>query len=135
MEREDQGAGRWHTTRKTVLVVEENMAVHGLGGRLRHAGYHVLEASSIDDALDLVAAGRRIDMLLAEYRIHGVSGVQLAQFIRDRLPQIPVLITTSSREAACLHGRENPTIVCRARPGREDELADIVAGMLGEYAA
>jgi PAS domain S-box-containing protein len=79
--------------RETILVVEDEAMVRKLVcAVLRKGGYHVLEASTADDALRRCQeyAGE-IDLLLTDVVMPGRSGRQLAVFAGARYPRIRVI--------------------------------------------
>jgi len=80
---------------ETVLVVEDNDDVRRLTMRtLQQAGYRVLEASGGQDALALLAAGERIDLVVTDVIMPQMNGVTVAQEVRKRHAAMPVLFIT-----------------------------------------
>ena len=76
-----------------VLVVEDDELLRGLAARLLTLdGYQILQAGSADQALALTASGSPvIDLLLTDVLMPGMSGVELAQKLRERFPGLPVV--------------------------------------------
>jgi CheY-like chemotaxis protein len=76
-----------------VLVVEDDEMVRGLATRLLTLdGHQILQAGSADQALALTAHGSpAIDLLLTDVLMPGMSGVELAQKLRERFPGLPVV--------------------------------------------
>jgi CheY-like chemotaxis protein len=63
----------------TVLVVEDEPGVRGLvAAALRREGYLVLQAESGKAAIDAAAQAGRIDVLLTDIAMPGMSGIELA---------------------------------------------------------
>jgi two-component system, cell cycle sensor histidine kinase and response regulator CckA len=91
---------------ETVLVVEDIPVVRGLVRcMLEQAGYTVLEACDGDEALALAGAGSRIDLLLTDVVMPGMSGRVLAERLQARQPQLRVLFTSGySADALGKHG-------------------------------
>ncbi len=80
---------------ETVLVVEDNDDVRNLTTRtLSQVGYRVLEASGGQQALALIADGQVIDLVVADVVMPQMNGVAMAQEIRRRKEQMPVLFIT-----------------------------------------
>jgi CheY-like chemotaxis protein len=76
---------------ETILVVEDEEAMRRVTARiLNRNGYHVLEATSCEDALDLVAA-HNCDLLLTDVVMPMMSGPDLAEQVHVRHPDVPVL--------------------------------------------
>jgi CheY-like chemotaxis protein len=75
-----------------ILVVEDeymvrDMIVH----ELQMAGFEVLEAASAEDALAIMPTVDRIDLLFTDIRLPGMDGWQLAENIRGRHAQMPII--------------------------------------------
>ena len=68
---------------------------------LESAGVTVMHVKSAHDALRAVSENRGIDVVLSDVMMPGgMSGVELARKIRERWPQLPVVLTTGFIEAA-----------------------------------
>jgi len=88
---------------KTVLVVDSEIIVRlTLSEYLRSCGYTVIEAASGEEALTVLKdADLAIDMTLAEVELRGeIDGFQLAAWIRNRRPQIGVILAGTPARAA-----------------------------------
>ncbi|HET7321819.1 MAG TPA: PAS domain S-box protein, partial [Longimicrobiaceae bacterium] len=90
---------------ETVLLVEDEVAVRVLVRRvLDRAGYRILEASSGQAALDLLAdTGARVDLLLTDVVMPGMSGRELADELTARTPGLPVLYMSGYTDEAIMH--------------------------------
>src|ERR1700730_9036815 len=72
---------------------------------LRDCGYKVIEGVSADDVLAVLRAGRKIDVILAEVQLSGVTdGFELARSIRENHPDIDVILTSGVAKAAAKAG-------------------------------
>ena len=91
---------------QTLLVVEDDDAVRDLVSLMvRRNGYRAVAVASPADALEVFAQqDRRIDALLTDMVMAGMSGIELAETVRARLPGLPVLLM-SGYAAAALPGR------------------------------
>jgi len=79
-----------------VLLVEDEDAVrNALGRMLGSLGFSVLEASTGDEALELIGYDQEdgIDLVVTDIRMPGVSGPELAQRIRA-VRDVPVLFVS-----------------------------------------
>jgi two-component system, cell cycle sensor histidine kinase and response regulator CckA len=84
----------------TVLVVEDQEDVRRLAAEvLRRSGYHVLEASTGAEALEIVRSyGGRLDLLLTDVVMPGMSGQELARQLAPLRPELPVLLMSGYTE-------------------------------------
>jgi CheY-like chemotaxis protein len=75
-----------------VLLVEDEEVVRRVAARcLERAGYRVLAVGDGEDALRLAAATPRIDLLVTDVVMPGMSGPRLADHLRAARPALPVL--------------------------------------------
>ena len=95
-------AERRSRTRANVLLVEDDLTVADLTAQmLESIGMSVVHAKSAAAALDALAATREIDIVFSDVMMPGgMSGVELAREIRERFPEMPVVLTTGYIEVA-----------------------------------
>jgi CheY-like chemotaxis protein len=84
---------------RTILVVDNDAdARFVLGAILNHDGYHVVEAASGDEGVELA---RRLlpDLVLVDIQMTGTDGFDTAELLRadERTRSIPVVALTSDR--------------------------------------
>jgi len=80
---------------ETVLLVEDDPSVRMLVREvLDDLGYRTIEATDADGALQALDSGVAIDLLVTDVGLPGVNGRQLAEMIRGRSPDLPVLFIT-----------------------------------------
>ncbi len=111
-----------------VLVVEDNPDMRRVAVRqIRELGYEVREAETGDQAMVLIEDGLVPDLLFADVLMPGIDGIELADRVRARMPDVAVLLSSGFTERAALdgwkrHGRsvEYPLL---AKPYRKDDLA------------
>ncbi|MEM7347609.1 MAG: response regulator, partial [Chloroflexota bacterium] len=79
------------------LVVEDTPDIRNLSVEmLRMAGLKVLEATDGQNALELIeTSGDLIDIVLMDYRMPRMDGVQATQEIHKRYPDLPVLFVSA----------------------------------------
>ena len=82
------------------MVVEDETAVRNLvASALRHDGYHLLLATSAEEALLLDESHPGpIDLLLTDAIMPGKSGIELAAAMVARRPGLPVIIMSGYTE-------------------------------------
>jgi len=86
----------------TVLVVEDNAEVAEVGqAYFEQLGYQVRHAASAQAGLDLIEREDRIDLMFSDILMPGgMNGLQLADAVRRRYPDITVLLTTGYSSSA-----------------------------------
>jgi two-component system cell cycle sensor histidine kinase/response regulator CckA len=78
-----------------ILFVDDEAAVRRIAGTtLKRAGHDLVLAASGDQALDLLHAGERIDLLVTDLSMPGMTGVELANRVRAIAPEIGVLFVS-----------------------------------------
>jgi len=80
----------------TILVVEDEVLIRmALADSLREAGFNVVEASNAIEAVGLVTAGVKPDVLFTDIRMPGdADGLQLASYLSAQLPELIVFISS-----------------------------------------
>jgi len=88
--------------RGAILLVEDDVTVAALTiEMLRTAGYVVRHVNSAVGALETLAAGGAVDVVVSDVMMPGgMNGTDLAREIRKRRPGLPVVLTTGYIEAA-----------------------------------
>ena len=116
----------------TVLLVDdEDLVRMSTADMLADLGYGVVEASSGEQALELVQAGLRPDLLVTDHLMPGMSGAQLARELQDRLPGLRSLIVSGYAEAEGL----DVEVARLTKPFRSEELAASLAAIGASAAA
>src|SRR5262249_52876260 len=108
-----------------VLVVEDDDEVAALTVEMIHQlGYDTTRVSSAEAALGALADQRAVDIVFSDFMMPGsMNGVELAQEIRRRRPNLPVLLTSGFAEAARRSVGSQPIQII-SKPYRMDELRD-----------
>jgi PAS domain S-box-containing protein len=93
--------------RGRVLLVEDDDLVADLAaGMLSELGFEPIVSHSAKEALDRLNKGERPVLVFSDIVMPGgITGLELAQRVRDRFPELPVLLTTGySEQAVGTHG-------------------------------
>jgi CheY-like chemotaxis protein len=90
---------------ETVLLVEDEEVVRNLGVRiLEGSGYRVMHTGNGDEAIALAREhGERIDLLLTDVVMPGMSGRELANRLTRIHPETRVLFTSGYTDNAIVH--------------------------------
>jgi CheY-like chemotaxis protein len=110
-----------------LLVDDEPLVRAGSRHMLGEAGHAVVEAASAVEALQLLRAGLRVDILVTDYAMPGMSGSRLAEAARHLQPGLPVLLVTGY---ANLDDAEAERLPRLAKPYSAAGLAHAVAKLL-----
>ncbi|MBV8775197.1 MAG: sigma-54-dependent Fis family transcriptional regulator [Deltaproteobacteria bacterium] len=80
----------------SILVVddERNIRVR-LAGFFESCGHSVRMAETGKQALDLIAEGAPIDLVLTDYKLAELNGLELLEQIKRRTPETPVILMTA----------------------------------------
>jgi PAS domain S-box-containing protein len=111
-----------------VLIVEDDTLVAELAaGMLDELGFETVVAHSAKEALDRLAGGEKPKLIFSDIVMPGgISGIELARKVRDRFPELPILLTTGySEQVGGTHGF--PVL---QKPYELDSLADALGKML-----
>lgn len=111
---------------ETLLVVEDNTGVREYAvSVLEDLGYRVVEAADVDGALEAVDTLPEIDLLFTDVVLPGSrSGRDLAEMLKQRFPDLPVLFTTGYTRNAIVHnGRLDAKVHLLNKPYTQQELA------------
>jgi signal transduction histidine kinase/CheY-like chemotaxis protein len=91
------------TSSATVLVVDDNQQSRELVCEwLSACRFVVHQAVSGEAALAVLAGGLEIDMLLTDFSMPGMNGIELARAVRKRVPGQPVIILTGNTGAIAI---------------------------------
>lgn len=78
-----------------ILLVDDDELVRASGtSSLRRAGYDVVQAADGEEALALLDAAGPFDLMVTDYAMPGLSGLDLIDAARRRKPRMPVLMVT-----------------------------------------
>ena len=82
----------------TVLCVDDDAGIRELyGALLGRNGYEVLSASDGRHALHVFQCKEReIDAVILDYEMPGMNGLELAAWLKQRQPSLPVMMISGS---------------------------------------
>jgi CheY-like chemotaxis protein len=115
----------------TILVVDDHKAIREIFARhLRERGYNVLEAGGPLQAQWMASVRGGIDLLLTDFCMPGMNGVQLAQWFHDQIPGCKVLLTSAAPWEVGPYLTEPHNLVLMAKKDASSRLAGIVHELL-----
>ncbi len=114
----------------TVLIVDDDLLVMtGTAAMIEDLGHTPIEAHSGAEALTLLSSGVKVDVVLTDHAMPTMTGLQLAQSIRNRFPGLPIILATGYAE---LPGDPAALGISRlAKPCSQNEIAAALHAALG----
>jgi PAS domain S-box-containing protein len=111
-----------------VLAVDDDgLVLMNTAVMLQDLGHAVIEASSARQALDILRREEPVDLVITDYAMPQMTGVQLAASIRTQWPDIPVILATGYAELPPGAEAGLPKL---AKPFRQAELMRAVAAAI-----
>jgi CheY-like chemotaxis protein len=88
--------------RRVLLVDDDPLVLMATADMLRELGHEPIEMTSAKKALEALRGGERPDLAILDYAMPEMSGVALAELLRETHPGLPLLLATgySEREKA-----------------------------------
>jgi signal transduction histidine kinase/CheY-like chemotaxis protein len=114
--------------RATILLVDDEELVRvATSEMLCDLGYEVLQASSAAEAIGVLRGGQQPDLLVTDYLMPGMNGVELVNHVRTLRPDMKTLLITGYSNIAEGPGATLPRL---GKPFRQADLAQHVADLL-----
>jgi signal transduction histidine kinase len=114
--------------RATLLFVEDDALISlSTVSLLEDLGHIVIKASSGSDALDVLRTDRVIDLMITDYAMPGMSGLQLAEEARALRPKLPILLATGYADLPASSALELPRL---SKPYQQRQLAEQISALL-----
>jgi CheY-like chemotaxis protein len=115
-----------------LLLVDDNDDVREVTALLlRDSGYSVIEAFSGVAALAALDANPAIEVMIVDFSMPGMSGIELLERVRAERPEIRAVFITGYVDHTRLNGKLADEIVV-TKPFTMDQLAPAVRKALGE---
>ena len=117
-----------NTDTATILVVDDDALINiGTIDMVEDLGHRALEAYSAQEALEILAGPEKIDILLTDYGMPGMTGVELAARAREMRPNLHVLLASGYAELPDGASTDFPRL---AKPYQQSELQELVSQVL-----
>lgn len=86
---------------KTVLIVDPDHAINGIGSMVSTQGFLSLVMSDADTALGIMRSDLPVDLIITEVLLPDMEGMEFLRMIRTAAPRIPVLVLTREQSIEC----------------------------------
>jgi signal transduction histidine kinase/CheY-like chemotaxis protein len=119
---------------ETVLIVEDNDGVREYATAiLAELGYRVLGAPDAVAALEILDTSPQVDLLFTDVVLPGgINGRFLADRVREKRPDLPVLFATGYTQNAIVHqGRLDANVHLLSKPYTQQDVARKVRELIG----
>jgi len=120
--------------RKTALVVDDSPTMRQMVAfTLTNAGYTVVEAENGRDAVDKVAGGSKMDIVVTDLNMPEMDGITLIKELRkmEVFKFTPILmLTTESTEAKKKAGKEAGATGWIVKPFNPELMLQVIAKVL-----
>jgi CheY-like chemotaxis protein len=95
---------------------------------LEDLGHEVVSAGCVAHALEILRNGQHVDLLITDYSMPRMNGVELAKAVSKLRPGTPILLATGYAELPTGSGVDLPRI---GKPYQQDQLAADSTKVLG----
>jgi PAS domain S-box-containing protein len=113
----------------TILVVDDDPLVcASTAALLEDLGHIVIEAETGAQAIDILRAGNPVDLLITDYSMPGMTGVELVRAARELSPGLPAFLATGYAEALADTAPELPKL---RKPYRQSQVSAQIAELFG----
>ena len=124
-EEDDTSAG---SERVTILLVDDDPLIsNSTAYLLEDLGHEVIEVNSGASALEVLENGRKVDLLLTDYSMPKMTGMQLACAARELRPELPIVMATGYAD---LPSGTSMSIVRLRKPYQQHQLVAEIAKAL-----
>jgi signal transduction histidine kinase/ActR/RegA family two-component response regulator len=83
---------------KVLLVDDDALVITGTAAMIEDLGHKPIEAHSAAEALAKLASGLQVDVVMTDHAMPGMTGLQLAECIREKYAGLPVILATGFAE-------------------------------------
>lgn len=120
---------------KTILLVDDSPTIlASMGQLLERGGYKVATANHAEDAADKVDGGLKADLVITDYNMPGMNGVELIQSLRKKSGYrfTPMLVlTTESQQTKRDDAKAAGATGWLVKPVPADQLSGVLQKVLG----
>ncbi len=121
------------STGATLLLVDDDFLINlSTKALLEDLGHTVIEANSGAKALEVLRTGKPIDLMITDYAMPGMTGLQLAEAARGLRPGLPILLATGYADLPVGAVLDLPRL---SKPYHQKQLAEQITALVGQEVA
>ncbi len=130
----ETGPARAETLRqlRILLVDDDSLVSKNAVYMISDLGHSVSEASSAAQAIQMLSTGEKFDVVITDYAMPGMNGLDLASRIRQMSPGLPIILATGFADFQSPAEIEFPRL---GKPYSQDELAKTLEAALEPQAS
>ncbi len=119
--------------RNKILLVDDDPYIRSLGGELlEKLGYGVDTAERGEEVLEKFQQGRSVDLVILDYHLPGMSGLEVCRRLRTLAPEVKTLIASGFFKAREIEELKAAGVVgFLHKPFRVKELQSRIEEILG----
>jgi len=115
----------------TILLVDDDSLIASSTRLLLESiGHRVVDATSAENAIEVLETETEIDLVMTDYAMPGMTGLELATYVRRFRPELPVLLVTGFAD---LPTGALPNIARLSKPYRQTQLEEHLAALLADH--
>jgi PAS domain S-box-containing protein len=114
-----------------LAVDDDELVLMNTVAMLEDLGHETIHAKSGRDALAILGAGRPVDLIITDQAMPQMTGLQLAELVRDERPGLPILLATGYAE---LPPGVESTLPRLAKPFLQKDLAEAICRIAADPA-
>ncbi len=123
------------TMKKTILIVDDfENTLFVTGFTIEMSGYHTLKAQSGEEALSILKSGKTVDLIITDFNMPNMNGLELIDNIRQipayRTVPIFILSTETSEEIKQQAQKARVTLWIQ-KPFKTNKLVEYIKRVIG----
>ncbi len=122
---------------KKILIVDDSASIRQIVSlTLKGSGYEVLEAQDGQNAIDLLASGEKVNLIVCDVNMPQIDGITFLKKLKsepslESVKYTPVvMLTTESQEAKKQEGKQAGAKAWIVKPFQPDQLLEAVSKLL-----
>jgi signal transduction histidine kinase len=121
-------AERMDSPRLSILVVDDEALVgHVTATMIEDLGHDAFWVPSGMEALDVIRSGRRIDLVITDHAMPGMTGGALAEAVHKLHPAMPIILATGFADLPGSYAQNLPRL---SKPYGPEDLAQVLDGIV-----